>query len=290
MKKLATVGCCCAGCHVAVLDLHEKILPMLKNVEISYSYIISDVKTIPNDLDIAIVEGGIRTEHDEALVKEVRKKAKSVIALGSCACFGGLPSLANIYDNEEMLNYVYTKTQGTSGVEIPREEIPRVTQKQEPISSYIKVDYEIPGCPPEPNDIALVLGGILSGEKVELAKKSVCDECERNRLEKPPATIRRLFEEPDDKRCLLEQGYFCMGPATRSGCKAKCPNASVPCDGCRGPTVESWDQGLAMLDALSTIAYENVKDYNLATHTGIFHRYTFATSLLSKLQRLTERR
>jgi hypothetical protein len=54
--------------------------------------------------------------------------------------------------------------------------------------------------------------------------------------------------------------------------------------------MKSWDQGLAMLDALSTIAYETLKDYNLATHSGMFHRYTFAASLLSKLQRLTQKR
>jgi len=290
MKKLATVGCCCAGCHVAILDLHERILPLLKDVELSHSYIISDVKAIPSDLDIVVVEGGIRTEHDAALAKEAREKAKYVVALGSCACFGGLPSLANLYDTKEMMNYVYTMTPGTSAGEIPHVEIPRVTQKLEPISSCVKVDYEVPGCPPEPDDIALIIGGILSGERVELPKKSVCDECERKRLEKPPAKVRRLFEEPEDKRCLLEQGYFCMGPATRGGCKARCPNSAVPCDGCRGPSAVSWDQGLAMLDALSTITYENVKDYSLATHTGTFHRYTYASSLLAKLQGLVEKR
>jgi len=289
VKKLATIGSCCAGCHVAVLDLHERILPILRSVEVSHSYILSDAKTIPRGLDVAIIEGGVRSEHERELAEEVREKAKVVIALGSCACFGGLPSLANIYDTEEMKSYVYTKTQGTSGTTIPGEQVPPVTEKLEPISSCIKVDYEIPGCPPEPKDIAMVLEGILTGKRAELPRKSVCDECERKRLEKPPTAVRRLFEEPEEKRCLLEQGYFCMGAATRSGCGAKCPNSSVPCDGCRGPAAESWDQGLAMLDALSTMSYETVKDYSLAAHTAMFHRYTYAASLLSKLQRLTER-
>ena len=37
----------------------------------------------------------------------MRKKCKILISLGSCACFGGIPALANQFNTEEMLQKVY---------------------------------------------------------------------------------------------------------------------------------------------------------------------------------------
>ena len=42
-----------------------------------------DEKKIPENVDLAIIEGGVRTAHDEEKVKEVRDKSKTIIALAA---------------------------------------------------------------------------------------------------------------------------------------------------------------------------------------------------------------
>ncbi len=44
-----------------------------------------------------------------------------------------------------------------------------------------------------------------------------------------------------------------MGIATRDGCGAPCPEASMPCTGCYGPPEGISDQGAKMVSALSSI-------------------------------------
>ncbi len=61
------------------------------------------------------------------------------------------------------------------------------------------------------------------------------------------------LDEIDAERCLLEQGVICMGPVTREGCGARCPEANVPCRGCMGPGRVEYDQGAKMVDTLAAI-------------------------------------
>lgn len=61
----------------------------------------------------------------------------------------------------------------------------------------------------------------------------------------------------DRMRCLLEQGYMCMGPVTRAGCGGdrvlpRCVSARVPCRGCYGPVKPDGNQRLDMLNALAS--------------------------------------
>jgi len=286
MKSVVTIGLSGdAGCHVALVNLHKKLLKFLKSVKILHSYILIDEKEIPSECDLALIEGAIRTTHNEALVKEVREKSKCLVAFGSCACFGGIASLCNILNVNDLLDYVYQRTDSTIEGTVPFENLPKVQETVRPISDVVKVDYMIPGCPPIPEEIATAVQAILLGLKPELPKKNVCDECKKKRLGITPKTIKRVVSKPDTKQCLLEQGYLCLGPATRSGCKAPCPNYNMPCEGCRGPLENVPDQGLAMLDALSALTEKFAQEYSPTIHLGTFHRYTFAASSLAKMLR-----
>ncbi|KYH38491.1 MAG: hypothetical protein AYL30_004490, partial [Candidatus Hecatellales archaeon B24] len=150
MKKLATLGLMAdSGCHIALLDLHEDLLNILGKVQLVHSYILMDTKLIPKNVDVMVVEGGIRTEHDVEMVKTARKRSKVLVALGSCACFGGIPSLCNLFNSGEAFKYVYSRTVSTDKYSsLPREIVPPITESVAPISSYVKVDVGIPGCPP----------------------------------------------------------------------------------------------------------------------------------------------
>ena len=110
--RLATMGMAgCSGCHIALLDTGVALLDLLKGVELVYSYPLVDAKNpIPDGIDVALVEGSIRTDHDQEMAKEMRRKAKFLIALGSCSAFGGVNGLANIHGGKEGVKYVYHDT------------------------------------------------------------------------------------------------------------------------------------------------------------------------------------
>lgn len=269
------------GCQIAAVGLHEKLLAILKANELVYAPTLMDAKEIPAKIDVAIIEGGVRTEHEVELAKKIRERSSILITLGSCACFGGIPGLANLKPGDELLGKVYSQ-KGTILKETPAVDV--MLPKQQPIGDYVKVDYSIPGCPPEMSDIATILTTLLSGGTPELSKTDVCEICPRERVGEYSKKLKRMYEEvADPKRCFLEQGFLCMGPATLGGCGAPCPQAGMPCDGCRGPTAGNSDQGLAMLDALTSLTREANENFSLPQYVGTIYRYTYPSSMLARV-------
>jgi len=285
MVKILIVGLSGdSGCQVAALGLHEELLSILAENELVYAPTLIDAKEIPEGVDVAIIEGGIRIEHEEKLAREIRDKSNVVVTIGSCACFGGIPGLANLDRGGPLLKRIYAELEGTVGGPLPQHD--EVVTYVKPIDNVVKVDYMIPGCPPEVDDIAYVLTTLLKGETPVLSKTDVCDDCPKERIGEYLGRLKRFHEElPDPERCYLEQGFLCMGPATRGGCGAPCPSAGAPCDGCRGPTEKSDDQGLTMLDALASLVRQASEEFSLPQHIGTIYRYTYADSRLSRLLR-----
>ncbi|MCX7727148.1 MAG: F420-nonreducing hydrogenase, partial [Chitinispirillaceae bacterium] len=78
----------CAGCHVAIVDLHEKLLNMLDSIEFVRIPVLMDEKEYP-EADIGIVEGAVRSEHDREALLKIRKSVKTLIAFGTCAVYRG---------------------------------------------------------------------------------------------------------------------------------------------------------------------------------------------------------
>ena len=270
------------GCQVATVGLHEALLGILKANELVYAPTLMDAKEIPEKIDVAIIEGGVRTEHEVETTKKIRERSNILITLGSCACFGGVPGLANLKEGDELLDRIYSEQKGTVASDMPT--IDKLLPKQQAIGDYVKVDYRIPGCPPETGDIAGVLTTLLSGGTPELSKTDVCELCPRERIGEYSKKLKRIYEEvADPERCLLEQGFLCMGPATMGGCGAPCPKAGMPCDGCRGPTAGNSDQGLTMLDALTSLTKEANENFSLSEYVGTIYRYTYPTSQLAKV-------
>lgn len=273
-----------SGCQVAALGLHETLIEILAANEPIYAPTLIDAKEIPEDIDVAIVEGGIRNTHEEEIIKDIREKSKIVIALGACAAFGGIPGLANLKDGKELMNDIYNNHRGTDKGTVPThlESLP----EQHPIKHFVDVDYVIPGCPPEVTDIAETLTSLLSGQEPEYNSTQVCDDCPRERLGEYETKLKRIHEEiPDPDRCLLEQGYFCMGPATMGGCGAPCPQAGNTCEGCRGPCLDVDDQGMAMIDAMTGLLTQLKDDFDPNLYSAMLYRFTYAESIVSELAR-----
>src|SRR5437879_2475144 len=129
----------CGGCEVTILDIGEPLLDVLKQVEIVHMPVLMDHKLygqtgegtemeIPA-ADVGLISGGIRSEEHKKLAQEMRKKCKILIALGSCACFGGVPALANQFSTEEMLAKVYRGSVTTEKDGLHCEPVPALTNR-----------------------------------------------------------------------------------------------------------------------------------------------------------------
>ncbi|MDY0374583.1 MAG: methyl viologen-reducing hydrogenase [Desulfobacterium sp.] len=267
----------CAGCEIAILNLGETLLDLLPRINFVHIPVLMDHKHFgqlgdKKHLDIpkatvGLLSGGIKNEEHLEVALEMRKKCDILIALGTCATHGGIPALLNSFTNEEMFDQYYSTESTDPGAKVPTKGVPPLLDRCYALDEHIKVDIYLPGCPPHPDLIGAAILALLDGETPELPFKSVCDTCPTKRLGKGAVTdIKRAVESPqfdpekpiDDMRCLLEQGYLCMGPVTRAGCAGangeapRCIVARVPCRGCYGPVKQKGNQLLDMLNALAS--------------------------------------
>ncbi len=267
----------CGGCEVSILDIGEALLGVLPKLDFVHIPVLMDHKyfgqtgektelEIP-EADVGIISGSVRLKEQKHIAEEMRKKCNTIIALGSCANFGGVPALGNMYTNEQIFNTVYKETKTTDSSETPSVGIPAFLDRVYAVNEVIKVDVGLPGCPSIPEHIAGALTALLEGKSFELSEKSCCDDCPFERKEKALAAIKRPLEPPElgktreETRCLLEQGFLCMGPATKAGCGGdevipRCIRANMPCRGCFGPLREDANPMVDMMGALSTIGLD----------------------------------
>jgi F420-non-reducing hydrogenase small subunit len=273
----------CGGCEVAILDLGEKLLDVLPSLEFVHMPVLMDHKyfgqtgekselEIP-EADVGIISGGIRNEKEKHVAEEMRKKCKTLIALGSCACYGGIPALANMYTNDDLFEKVFRDSVTTESADTPKEDIPALTDRVYALDEVIKVDVSIPGCPTNPVIILEALTSLLGGAPFEMPERSVCDDCPTKREEKSDVGLKRPLQdaafEPgqyDQMRCLNEQGVLCLGPVTKSGCGKpmnegeeqvpRCIKGYMPCRGCFGPIRKGANPLVDMMTALSSIGLD----------------------------------
>jgi len=285
----------CSGCHLSIADLHEALLDVMELADFEFSPVLMDTKydEIP-ELDVVIIEGGIVNDENREFAEELREKAKFVISYGTCAVYGGIPGLRNLWDKDEVIEEAYINSITTPNEEgvIPSEDVPHLEGRVKPLDEVIDVDFEVPGCPPRSDVVAEVVLALLKGEEVELPQTNLCEVCPR---EKPPEGlamdfIKRQFEvgKPEDDLCLIPQGLICMGPATVSICGAECPSIAIPCRGCYGPTARVEDQGAKMISAIAsdykveedkTVDPEEVAE-QLDDIAGTFYTFTLPAALV----------
>lgn len=318
--KAAYAYSSCAGCDVAIVNLGEKLLSLSGKVEFVYwttatDFKIEDLKR-HKELDLAIIAGSVRTSEHEELAKLLRQKAKLMIALGSCACFGGIPSLANLYDKNDLLDSVYINSPSSSEEnEIPKQltklnsielTLPEFKNWCDPLDHVTSVDVYIPGCPPQEGTLDWFVRTIEEYYQTRsvrkgltlASEKSLCETCERKLPKKISIDkLHRLYEvKLDETQCFLQQGVLCHGPVTRGGCDEKCIKANVPCKGCMGPLPTIKDPGAKLVSVLGTIIQsdkekqlgeEGLKKIIEDIHdlTGSLYAYSLPLSLKEKIRR-----
>jgi sulfhydrogenase subunit delta len=195
----------CNGCLLSFVFNEDEILEMARHFQIKSFRLIKELKE-EKQFDIVFMEGLVASNMDLEMLKAIRAKTKTLVALGACACTGCIPAYRNFIDASKYVAMVYEKTKEMKD-----------TQPL-PINKHVAVDYYIPGCPPDKKQILDFMKDLLLGKKPADYDRPVCFECRLN-----------------ENRCLLDDGKMCLGPITRGGCDAVCTNGKLECWGCRGP-------------------------------------------------------
>ena len=157
----------CFGCHMAFLDIDERLFPLLDLVEFDRSPL-TDIKHC-GPCDIGIVEGGLCNAENIHVLREFRNNCKTLIAIGACAVTGGLPAQRNHLSVADCLTEVYLTEPGLANGLIPNDpELPLPLDKVHPLHEVVKVDYFIPGCPPSGDAIWTFLTDLIAGRTPRL--------------------------------------------------------------------------------------------------------------------------
>lgn len=313
-KKIAIYSATgCRACENAVLDIHHCVSPLTQWAQVCFwPYMLGsqweDLERTES-IDVCFFAGSIRTEADREAALKLRGKSRLVAALGACAAYGGLPGLENLSDPSCAEGPETGPTPDANGPPLPR-----IEEKTLALSRVIDVDYFVPGCPPTLNFLWAAFQALVSTSRSQvrlsfsslrlpeamarailsgvLPKKgsifsgnlAVCASCSRTKDRKQfKYPLRPSQNSPDPSRCLLEQGYVCLGIVTREGCGGLCTAAGLACRGCFGKTDSVLDPGVKMVSSVGSILDssnpEEIKEIVEAfvDLKGTFYRYTAAS-------------
>jgi sulfhydrogenase subunit delta len=231
----------CDGCQLSLLDCEDELIAVAGAVEI-VNFPEASRAVQPGPYDVTLVEGSVTTAHDAERIREVRADSGLLVTIGACATAGGIQSLRNFADTDEMVRTVYAhpeyiSTLGTSTA----------------IADHVKVDYELRGCPIDKHQLLELVSALLAGRRPVLPAHSVCIDCKLA-----------------GKICVMvAHGTPCLGPVTHTGCSALCPGFHRGCFGCFGPADTTNTSSLAAqwaaLGASGRDIQRAFRTYNAAT-------------------------
>ena len=160
----------CSGCHMSFLDMDERLLEIIKHVDIVYSPLV-DTKEYPENVDVVLIEGAVSSEEDLEKILKIRKRTKVLICLGDCAVTSNVPGMRNRFKVEDVEHRAYIEN-AQNNQQIPRDVIPRLLPHSRPVHEFVKVDLFIPGCPPEADTIFFALTELVAGRMPDLTGKT----------------------------------------------------------------------------------------------------------------------
>lgn len=238
-------GQSCSGCSVSLLNsidpgpaqILTNYVSLIFHPNLSAATGHTCLELINSAVDkggyVLVVEGSIPTRIPQActigeepmsrLTERAARKARAVVALGTCACFGGIPAAENNV---------------TGAVGVPE------FLKSNKIDTTV---ISLPGCPAHPDWLVGTLVHVLKfglpaldeqGRPVMFFSKILHDQCphfadyEREKFAKTFG----------DDGCLFRLG--CVGANTQADCSMRmwnsrtsfCVKAGAPCIGCTMPT------------------------------------------------------
>ena len=162
----------CAGCHMSLLDIDERIVKLAELVEFTSSPV-TDLKHPPEDgVTVGILTGAVSNTHNIDVAKQMRERCDILIAVGDCATFGGIVAMRNLVGTPEALKRAYIETESTVDGEIlEHEDLTPLTKHVMGVGDIVPVDIYVPGCPPSADAIWYVLTELLEGRMPKLEGK-----------------------------------------------------------------------------------------------------------------------
>lgn len=188
-------------------------------------------------------------------VIELAERAEIVIAVGSCAAYGGLPAAGK--SDPEAVNPSPT---GASGIQFEGVDRGGVLGPEFESGAGLPV-VNIPGCPTHPDHVLLTLATVLNGHVPSLDQYNrplplfgplIHDNCQR----RPDYEAKNFAAEPGEDGCLYEVG--CAGvhahcddsKRLRNDGTTICRDIGAPCIGCVEPSF--WDRFTPFYEARET--------------------------------------
>ena len=222
VPRIVLVGLAsCFGCQINITNIEHHLMDVLGQIDMRYWQLTSS-DPMPEEFDVAVIEGAVTTEEALNTVIDLRKRARSVITIGACAATAGIPGMATpAYDGRQQTVYGEHVPQIVSDIAFA----PRA------VKDVIDVDFEVACCPIDPLDFVSVLQHALYGSNVYRRSSTLCGECKNN-----------------ERGCFYGRQTLCLGLVTRAGCGARCPNLGRPCNGCAGLSPD------ANIDAARSVA------------------------------------
>jgi coenzyme F420-reducing hydrogenase gamma subunit len=206
----------CAGDQLVVLNCEDQLLELARLLDLRDFTMAASDPDEEAPLDLAFVEGAVLSRRDEYVLRRVRERAKCLIAIGTCAVWGGVAALDRLFDRAALVRDIY----GDAGAAFD-------TLPARALHDVVPVDYTITGCPIEADEFLAAVSQLLQGLPPTVRDTPVCAECRMNEL-----------------GCLLlDRGLPCCGAVTLGGCHARCPALGALCIGCRGPAPDANVEG-----------------------------------------------
>ena len=228
----------CEGCQLQVLSVEEVLPELLEALDVVAFREAMDGRS--DDYEIAFVEGSLVRPEDIEEIQLIRKRARILVALGACACLGGVNAMRNRRSVTDLAREVYGGRQ---------DGVFKTLSDASPLASVVRVDYEIRGCPIDRAEFLDAVRSFLAGTVPYTPPHAVCVQC----------TLRGT-------PCLLERGVPCLGAVARAGCDAVCPAYGAPCEECRGfhdvPNFEALGEAFFRHGMARTLAAEKLQLFN----------------------------
>ena len=155
----------CAGCHMSLLDMDERLIELLGKIELTSSPI-TDLKHPPAEgVDVGVLSGAINNTANVAVARMMRKRCRTLVALGDCAVFGGIVTMRNLFDMKESVERAYIGTEGTVDGRVPAHDELAKPVTARGVDQVVEVDIYLPGCPPSADAIFHALDELAEGRK-----------------------------------------------------------------------------------------------------------------------------
>lgn len=211
VPRVVVVGLAsCFGCQLQITNQEHYLQDILGRIELVYWQMTSS-EPLPDEFDVAIIEGAVTTDEAVETVKMLREKAGALITIGACANTAGIPGMAASGFEARSAEVYDTLPLACGEMIAPRS-----------VHEVVDVDYRVLCCPIDFYEFASVLSTALHGSNHKLRSTTMCNECKRR-----------------ENVCFYPQGEVCLGLVTNGGCMARCPSLGRPCSGCRGLSPEA---------------------------------------------------